>query len=742
MRDDILFICSLLATLLFLYWDAKHLRSTEVHQGSAPWSLRCLLVVSFVTLFAELAFIRWLAVEVRVFAYVKNLTLLVCFLGFGVGCALAKKRPYWMVSAFSIFSLIFLIRSPVIRNHIPYEMISQWLGAGADVEIWKAGAEWHTGHFAIAAAVCGLLLLLLALVFVPVGQTVSRQLNAAALPLAGYSWNLLGSLIGIATFFLICRGMLHPIVWFSIIFLSLAVLETRWRKALAIVSLAVPAALMLYDNPQHVFWTPYQQILTINRVDEHGNGNWLVTDLYVNHTGYQRIVNLSPEFLARYPKLAQEPPQYNPYNVAYRFTVPSPRVLIVGAGTGNDVAAALRNGSTQVDAVEIDPGIVNLGMQLHPEHPYQSPHVNIHVTDARAFLHRASAKYDLIMFGLLDSHTQFSDYSNMRIDNFVYTEESIREAKDRLSDHGVLFIKFEVNRPWIGERIEKLLWTVFGKAPFVFQATSTYAWGATCFAISPSTNFETVIQANPALKRAAGTFLPHGLDSNPVPITTDDWPYLYQQGRWLPRTYWSIGLLVLVLAVALYLIVPESRRQSPSLFFFSMGAGFLLLETQVISRLALFFGTTWQVNGIVIAALLSTLLIANTVIAKRQRPFRKEHLFIGLLVGLGIAYLVPFARIPGSSTVVGCFAAGVFSVPVFFAGLLFASEFRRVDSPSAALGSNILGAMVGGLLENVSLITGMRALLILAGLMYCAAALALYRGKELSYSRVDVPAAN
>jgi spermidine synthase len=41
-------------------------------------------------------------------------------------------------------------------------------------------------------------------------------------------------------------------------------------------------------------------------------------------------------------------------------------VLILGAGTGTDVAAALRHGAKHVDAVEIDPVILRLGASIIP----------------------------------------------------------------------------------------------------------------------------------------------------------------------------------------------------------------------------------------------------------------------------------------------------------------------------------------------------------------------------------------
>ena len=170
----------------------------------------------------------------------------------------------------------------------------------------------------------------------------------------------------------------------------------------------------------------------------------------------------------------------------------------MGSGAGNDVAGAVRHNST-VDAVEIDPAIRALGEREHPEHPYDSPQVTTYLTDARAFLKRTSKNYDLILFGLLDSHTQFSDYSNMRLDNFVYTEESFAEAKAHLKPDGVIFIKFQVDRPWMARRLADMLQHTFGKPPIIFNAQSSYSVSATCFVISPSAQVESAIAADPRL---------------------------------------------------------------------------------------------------------------------------------------------------------------------------------------------------------------------------------------------------
>jgi spermidine synthase len=476
-----------------------------------------------------------------------------------------------------------------------------------------------------------------------------------------------------------------------------------------------------------VVWTPYQQIQYFRYYTP--DGDFWQSILSVNHTGYQITVNLSPEYLARHPGLLKEPQDENPYNLAFRFAVPSPSVLVVGSGTGNDVAAALRHDSRSVDAVEIDPAILNLGRREHPEHPYASPRVSIHLTDARAFLKRSPRKYDVILFGLLDSHTQFSDYSNMRIDNFVYTEESFLEAKRHLNPNGIVFVKFQVNHPWMGARLRKMLQETFGKSPLVFFADSNYSTGATCFVASPGGRVEEALAADPRLANFVSVHaIAHG--HSEVPVTTDDWPYLYQQGRWIPRTFYSIGLLVILVAIGLYMQIGEARRQPPSLFFFAMGAGFLLLETQVISRLALFFGTTWQVNGIVISAMLGALLLANFVVEKINRPMPRIPVLIALLLGLLLAYAIPFDRLSSSASTAGSIATLVFAIPVFFAGILFASEFRITQSPSAALGANMLGAVAGGLLENLSLMFGMRALLLVAMGLYCLAGIGLRLGSH------------
>src|SRR5271170_2064041 len=194
------------------------------------WSLSTLFLASALTLFAELALIRWVATEVRVFAYVKNLALLLCFLGFGLGCALARQRPRWQTAATALLGLIVIVRLPWSGPRI-MESLSQYLGAAQDIEIWATRSVHDTTGFFLSVAVTTILLLLITYIFIPMGQTVSRQIELAPRTLYGYSWNLAGSLAGILAFFAVSWLALPPAVWFALVLVGMALLQFNRRDA-------------------------------------------------------------------------------------------------------------------------------------------------------------------------------------------------------------------------------------------------------------------------------------------------------------------------------------------------------------------------------------------------------------------------------------------------------------------------------------------------------------------------------
>jgi len=172
------------------------------------------------------------------------------------------------------------------------------------------------------------------------------------------------------------------------------------------------------------------------------------------------------------------------------------------------------------------------------------------------------------------------------------------------------------------------------------------------------------------------------------------------------------------------------RRLSPH--FFVLGVAFLLLETKSLVTFSLLFGTTWLVNAMAFFAILASVLLA-IVVNVRLRPRSPAFFYAGLLVALAVAYLVPAdVLLIDPPEVRYLLAAAIAFAPVFFANLVFTYSFRDTDSADMSFASNLLGAMDGGVLEYVALLTGFQALLLLVGGLYALAFLLARRFRFLA----------
>ena len=132
----------------------------------------------------------------------------------------------------------------------------------------------------------------------------------------------------------------------------------------------------------------------------------------------------------------------------------SAQVLIIGAGSGNDVSRALAWGADRVDAVEIDPVIHGLGNADHPDHPYDDPRVFVHLNDGRNFLRSTNKQYDLIIYALVDSLVLHSSYSNIRLESYLFTKQAFDDVKKRLKPGGVFVMYNYFRQGWIVSRLE------------------------------------------------------------------------------------------------------------------------------------------------------------------------------------------------------------------------------------------------------------------------------------------------
>jgi SAM-dependent methyltransferase len=688
-------------------------RNTGLHQRDSN-KLK-LALISFVSLFLELVIIRWLASEVRIFAYFKNLPLFAAFLGLGAGFIIApSRRNYFRYTPLFVLATVLVIglASRFGYTHIifadPYEyyLIGEWKNPSAFTMI---------GGLALLAGVFALIVFL----FAGIGEKVGECLDKATNPLSAYTINIAAGLAGVLAYTTLCYMRTGPVVWVLLGIFPLIPFFWRSRNILVLAAIAIVVAFM----PRANVWSPYYRIDLEQISAEAKNGEMLHQGytLNVNHDGILGAYDLGESFVSRLSE-RQKYVLIDYYNVVYRiFGKRFQKVLVLGAGAGNDVAAALRNGATHVDAVEIDPAIIDIGFKYHPEKPYESGLVKTYTADARAFLRDDShSGYDLIVLGMLDSHTVLSSMSSIRLDNYVYTVESFQQALRRLQPNGVLALSFFFYEDWQMARVFDALWRANGEMPVVVHSLGA-GWNNLVLLAGPGAPRAKLLNQPYVIAHSASDRVGNGS----VEPTTDDWPFLYLRKRALPSGYFSMLIVVLGLSylVSMRTAQLSTARADWAMFFF--GAGFMLLETKVMAKIALLVGTTWIVNSFVIAAVLLMILLANFSVARASRV-SLVLAFSGIFLTLLSDWLFrigsrPLVTQPLANLLISLI---LLVIPIFFAAIAFAEVLKARSTTSTALGYNLFGAMVGGVLEYFSTIWGINNLNLLCIAAYLCAAIA------------------
>lgn len=631
-------------------------------------------------LFTELTLIRWSAANVVYLAYFTNFVLLASFLGIGVGFLRAgRDRDTLPKAAVAIAALLLLLLI-------------------FPVSVARADERSFVGLFGMAAlpiwvhlpALFGAVVVVMALI----AESVAVAFAQLA-PLDAYRLDIVGSIIGITAFSLLSLLQTPPVVW-GLVMIGCLIVIMRPRRLTQFAPLAIVLiALGLGSLSPRDHWSPYYKV-SASRPNANGQ-----VSVKVNNLPHQTIVPI--DTLRR-----QNAFYFDPYT-HLRDARPQ-NVLIVGAGSGNDVAVALSEGARHIDAVEIDPVIQSIGREMHPSRPYQDPRVTAIVDDGRAFLQRTDRTYDLILFALPDSLTLVSGQSSLRLESYLFTLESLRTVRDHLAPNGA-FAMYNYYRLDVFDRFAETIAQAFGHPPCI--DTRPEQLGARQQAVL------TVGKSTGSIECGSTTWQPPSVQPS---VATDDHPFPYLNGRTIPRFYLITLLLILVGAAVIarrYGGPFQEMRPFADLFF--MGVAFLLLETKNVVQFALFFGTTWFVNALVFAGILLSVLLAVEV-ARRFRLPKRSILYSALAISLVAVYVVPQASLLELPVVSRFFAAvGLAFAPVFLANLVFAQRFKDVASSTVAFGANLLGAMGGGVMEYVALITGYRALLIVVGIAYLAA---------------------
>lgn len=646
-----------------------------------------LLLASALMLFVELALIRWTASNNLYLTHLTNFVLLASFLGIGLGFLRGDRgRDLFplapvLLAALVAFVLAFPVRTGTTTG-------GRWQLAGifgmAPLPRWLSLAV----IFLLTVAALGL-----------IAQEVARTFSTFA-PLEAYRLDIGGSLLGIVTFAGLSFLRMPPLAWallsgvVLVVLLGARVRSRRWLPAVGIAVTVVALGAESFVGPFQ--WSPYYKI----RTGAAAGGNVRVE---VNNTPLQTSMSVEQ---AR----TNSPFYFFPYTYADG----NDNVLVIGAGTGNDVAVALSEGATHVDAVEIDPALVQIGRDRHPDRPYDDPRVTLHVDDGRAFMERATRTYDLILFALPDSATIVTGQSALRLENYLFTTQALTRARSLLEPGGT-FAMYNYYEPWLLDRYANTIRTVYGTAP--------------CVQLGPTQGQRQqavlTLRDDASTGGCTTTWTPRVGELEP---SVDDRPFPYLGSRTIPPFYLVMLSLVLLTSLVLVRWVGGPLRQMrPYTDLFFMGVAFLLLETKNVVQFALLFGTTWAVNAAVFTGVLLSVLAAIEV-ARRVTIRRPVWLYAGLLAALALAWAVPGDLLLGLSPAPR-FLVGVTIafLPIFLANLLFAVRFKDSASSTTAFGANLLGAMVGGALEYLALILGFNALLVVVGLCY---GLALLTGRK------------
>ncbi len=645
-----------------------------------------LFLISFLCLFLELAIIRWTPGTVSAMSYFTNLVLIASFLGLGLGCAIAKKE----INLIYLPALFVFFIS--VAMFFKTTGVSAWINI-TDLIFLPGNVKAWPMYLAIP-----IMFFLIFTIFIPIGVILGRCLDYFR-PLISYSINIAASIIGIGTFTLLSFGFIPPHIWFLIGFIGLFWFLKKHALYTALSFTSCILLISLLSAGQT--WSPYYKIEASKQSEEE------FFRLTVNNDYQQQALDLSLEKAASSRGVKH---WKDIYNLPYLFTQPK-KILIVGSGLGNDVLLATYNSIPKIDAVEIDPGIISFG-RLRPDNPYGNKNTQIFIDDARSFMNKSKEKYDLIVYGFLDSHALFANMASVRLDNFVYTLEGIRQAKSLLTKEGSIALSFFVGKPWVGNKIYYMLKKVFHQKPLVYRSK-----------IIPTEQiFFISLDTSKMLTKDIPDFTEISTEyesAQKLPLPSDDWPYFYLQDKSIPFLYLAILAIIFFICVAgALLYLPKNKNILPSFCFFFLGAAFMLIETKGIVQLSLIFGTTWLVNSIVITGILIMILLANLCIFKLN-PKKLEPFYILLAISLllnwffgpkDITIANQFFKILGSVFLV--------TIPVFFAAIIFAVLFKDTKDMHLTFGMNLLGAVLGGFLEYLSLVIGLNNLALIALFLY------------------------
>lgn len=673
-----------------------------------------IFLISFLILFLELSIIRYLSAEIISLSFFSNIILMAAFFGIGLGCLFCNKKNWFNFFPYLLFFLVFFGFKNIFPNVQNTDMI-----------MFQASFEnifFVINHSTIAI----LIFVFVAILFYPLGQMLGKEFSKSKNNIESYLYDLAGSISGVIIFTILSFFEIGVVIWIAIInFIWILIayfnydIKFRFNKKgnnkFAVMFLMLMFFIVIEDTHLHSWWSKYYKIIL--------NENDSVIDIRVNKTGHQAVYKkpeLTPSFYDFPYKLFENPNYEN--------------ALIIGAGMGNDVDVAIKNNVKNIDAVEIDERIYKIGKQFNPHKPYFDNRVNINIDDGRSFLEKNNKKYDLIIFALTDSLTLASSQANTRLESYLYTKESLLRAKESLTENGMIVLYNYYRKDWIVDKISGILDELFGQQSIIVgQGEDGY----------------NVIANGPKIRDFKNSKITNGMkfvqihknstkDSPDNVFPKDDWPFLYLKKPSFPNNYIKIVIFEIIILSALLIYFHRNgvnklnyKNSSKPYDMMFLGIGFMLLETKNIINFQLLFGSTWSVNVLVILAILVTALISSLII-KSGIKFKIRNLYFAITISLLVSIFVPIKLFSDYHVALKYILSCLVSFsPMLFASLIFSQTFSEEKKSALGFGYNMIGAMIGGILEYGSMIFGYHSLLYLITIAYIMAlAFNYHRHKE------------
>ena len=350
---------------------------------------------------------------------------------------------------------------------------------------------------------------------------------------------------------------------------------------------------------------------------------------------------------------------YDVTSFGYQLGAPE-RVCIIGAGGGRDILAAKLAGAAAVDAVELNPAIVDAVSDTFREFSgdvYGLPGVNAITSEGRSFLTRTPHRYDFLQISMVDSWAATSAGAFALSENYLYTREAFQLYWDRIDDDGFVSVsRWMMDRHLVeGARLvmlAKAALAASGVAQPLAHIVVVQAKAVANIVLSKRPVDDALLARVDAVCAERGFFrhwpvhegtpsrslMPRllsegpefmeasGLDLSPP---TDDRPFYFQavpvfgsldhdliaklsvneqSVLLLRRLLWVVGGLSLVLFFVPFAIGSRLPR-APALvrgsaYFACIGLAFLLVEAAWVQRFILFLGHPSYATTVVIAAVL------------------------------------------------------------------------------------------------------------------------------------------